>query len=125
MSVTDEHPVYVSDDGQTWRQLAGVSSSFDIVRSLYSITFDLTTTRWLKVVNFGVNSEPSFITELQAFHHTLVAPGGARDGEMQTYGSVLAVLYRPLQRLSMCGVRPAARRRSLPRSSGRSTPPAS
>ena len=92
---------YVSDDGQLWRPMADVTSSFDATRSLYSVTFPLTTARWFKVVNFGVNAEASFITELQFLYHARVVPGAGRNGEQGTYNAAVSVNYRPAKNLTL------------------------
>jgi len=92
---------YVSDDGQLWRPLGGVQNTFDDSRSLYSITFDPVLARWVKVVNFGVNSEPAFVTEIQGFSHRIVPAGGGRSGEQQTWNGALTVAVRPIQRLNV------------------------
>ncbi len=92
---------YISEDGLLWRPLPGVTSSFDDIRSLYSITFEPVLARWLKVVNFGVNSEATLVTEAQAFFHRIVAPGGGRNGDQQSWNAGLALSFRPFRRLTL------------------------
>ncbi|GEM_PF-2458978 len=87
--------VYTSEDGQLWQQLSSASTAFNSALSLYSITFTLTTARWFKVVNFGVNAEPALITEVQAFYHTTIAAGGSHNGSQNNVNGSATITYQP------------------------------
>lgn len=92
---------YVSDDGVLWQPVLDAEATFDVTRSAYLVTFPLLTTRYAKVVSFGVNSERSFITELQAFYHVEVDPSAARNGEQQTYGATASIGFTPVKALKI------------------------
>lgn len=91
--------VYTSDDGSLWAQLGAVQVSYNAALSLYSITFPQTSSRWFKVVSFGVNSEETLVTELQAYYHTTIAPGGQRSGTQRFTNAMALVSYRPVKPL--------------------------
>lgn len=90
---------YVSDDGNVWRLIADAQTTFDGTRSAYLVTFPLLTTRWVQVVNFGVQSERCFITEAQAFYHVRIDPASARNGQQETRGATLALNAQPFENL--------------------------
>jgi hypothetical protein len=90
--------VYTSADGVLWAPLPDATSSFNNPLSLYSIVFPQTSSRWFKVVNFGVGSEPALVTEIQAYYHTLIAPGGQRAGTQQLYAGLATVSWQPVPR---------------------------
>lgn len=92
---------WISEDGVVWRPVSEVETNFDATRSAYVVTFPILTTRWIKVVSFGVNSERSFITELQAFYHVVVDPGSARNGQQQSYGAMLSASFRPTKNVKL------------------------
>jgi len=91
--------VYVSDDGQLWRSVPSARTSFNAPLSLYSIAFDLTTARWLKVVSFGVNADPTLVTEVQAYYHTTLAAGKTRNGTQDTYNGTTTLTFQPYKKL--------------------------
>src|SRR6185369_16882063 len=66
---------------------------------LYAVTFDLTTGRWFKVVNFGVNADQTFIAEIQAYYHTTVTPGKSRNGTQNTWTGTTTFTYQPIKTL--------------------------
>jgi hypothetical protein len=55
----------------------------------------------LKVVNFGVNADPTFLTEVQAFYHTQIAAGQKRQGQQNVYTSTFTVSARPVETLGV------------------------
>ena len=63
------------------------------------ITFPQTSSRWFKAVNFGLNSEETLVTEVQAYYHTLIAPGGQRSGTQRFTNGMAMVSYRPVKRI--------------------------
>jgi hypothetical protein len=63
-----------SQDGLRWTQLAGVTASFNDGLSAWQVAFESVATRFVKVVNFGVNSIDTQVTELQAFSHETFLP---------------------------------------------------
>lgn len=66
--------VYTSEDGSHWGLIEGARSSFDIAMSAYVVEFPESTARYFKVVNFGVNTIETFVTELQVFDTQITAP---------------------------------------------------
>jgi len=91
--------LYTSDDGQLWRAVTSAQTTFNAPLSLYAVTFDLTTGRWFKVVNFGVNADQTFIAEIQAYYHTTVTPGKSRNGTQNTYTGTTTFTYQPIKTL--------------------------
>jgi len=108
--------VYTSQDGLLWTPLpASALTSFDIALSLYSIAFDLQNGRWFKVVSFGVNAEPTFATEVQAWYHTSVAGGGSVRTDQRVYNATTNIAFRPTDRLTLSygGMIDATRQQAL------------
>ncbi len=91
---------YTSDDGQLWRLIPSASTTFNGPLSFYSISFTLTTGRWFKVVNFGVNADPTFITELQAYYHTTIPAGSSRNGSQNNFNSATTITFQPWKQLT-------------------------
>ena len=91
---------YTSQDGTIWTPLPS-TTTFNQALSLYSINFTVTLGRWFKVVSFGVNSEPTFITEVQAYYHAPINPGVSRQGNQNLYNALASVSYQPWQRLTL------------------------
>jgi hypothetical protein len=59
--------VYKSSDNIVWDQVASASSRYSIGFSRYEISFPMDTTRYVKVVNSGLNEVASvFVTEIEA-----------------------------------------------------------
>jgi hypothetical protein len=92
---------YSSQDGEIWTPLSGAQTTFSAPLSLYSIRFALTNSRWFKIVNFGVNGEETVVTEMQAYFHAEIAPGGERSSTQNFYVGTTNVNYQPLQRLRL------------------------
>jgi hypothetical protein len=67
--------VFWSRDGLLWTQVDGASASFDVGQSAWRILFPVTSTRFIKVVTFGVNTVDTQVTELQAFVTEPFRPG--------------------------------------------------
>jgi len=91
--------LYTSDDGQLWRAISSAQTTFNAPLSLYAVTFDLTTGRWFKVVNFGVNADQTLITEIQAYYHTIVTPGRSRNGTQNNWSGTSTFTYQPTKKL--------------------------
>jgi len=91
--------LYTSDDGNLWRVISPALTTFNAPLSLYSVTFALTPGRWFKVVNFGVNADATLITEVQAYYHTVITPGKARNSTQNTYSGTTTFAYQPLKKL--------------------------
>ena len=90
--------VYESQDGDIWTAVAS-QTTFNAPLSLYVVSFQQVSGRWLKVVNFGVNAEATFVTEVQGFYHTALRPGEHRRGDQSGFNTNATVTYRPVQRL--------------------------
>ena len=90
--------VYQSQDGDIWTSVAS-QTTFNAPLSLYDVSFQQVSGRWLKVVNFGVNAEATFVTEVQGFYHTALRPGEHRRGDQSGLSTNATITYRPLQRL--------------------------
>lgn len=91
---------YTSDDGMSWRLLTS-QVSFNAALSYYSVSFDAIDTRWVKVVNFGVNAEPTFVTELQAFYHRTIAAGEKRRGSQDGFNASTSITGKPAERVTL------------------------
>lgn len=88
---------YTSQDGLTWTPLVA-QTTFSAPLSLYSVRFDLTNSRWFKVVNFGVNAEQAAVTEVQAFFHAGIVPGGERSSTQNFYVATAGITLQPVKR---------------------------
>ena len=86
--------VYTSQDGDVWTAVES-STSFNAALSLYAVEFRQISGRWLKIVNFGVNSEATFVSEVQANYHTTLRPGEHRRGNQTGYSGNATIVYRP------------------------------
>lgn len=93
--------VYTSQDGQLWTPVPQSQTTFMSALSLYSITFDLTSSRWFKVVNFGVNLEETFVTEIQAYYHTAIGAGQTRSGNQNLWSATTTVSAQPSTKLAV------------------------
>jgi hypothetical protein len=87
---------YWSQDGLRWTQLGGVSATFNDGLSAWQVGFDPVVARFVKVVNFGVNTIDTQVTELQGFFHETFMPDKTLVSSTvrQTFGLNLA--GRPL-----------------------------
>jgi hypothetical protein len=72
--------VYTSGEGLDWVPAPGETPAVHFIASLsaYEVTFRKTTSRFFKVVNFGTNTIPTFVTEVQAFFHVSLGADVAR-----------------------------------------------
>lgn len=93
--------VYVSEDGINWAPVANASSRFDVPPSLYVVTFDETTTRWVKVVSFGLHFEKVFVTEFQAFNVTHFEDASGRDGTSDLRTGFVAATFVPVRNVTI------------------------
>lgn len=93
--------VYTSTDGFIWTQIPSVTSSFNGPQSYYTVSFTLDLKRFYKVVNFGVNSEATFVTEVQGYYHTTIAPGTTRNTDQDNYIGALSTWVQPTKKLSL------------------------
>lgn len=90
--------LYGSEDGQLWTPILS-DTTWNAPLSYYGVTFDLSTARWFKVVNFGVNVEATLVTELQAYSHRDLGPEGRRTGTQDQYNATTTVSYQPTRNL--------------------------
>jgi hypothetical protein len=73
--------VYASADGVRWTLVAaGASTVFSAVLSQYEIRFPPTVSQFFKVVNIGVNTVDTQVTEMQLLADTTFLPGGEVSG---------------------------------------------
>jgi len=93
--------VYTSEDGQLWTPLLSAHSSFDVAVSYYSVLFDATRSRWFKVVTFGVNPEPVFVTEMQAYFHRTLPSGQNRTTNQRLFTGQTGLSVTPVRRLAI------------------------
>jgi len=63
-----------SYDGKIWTQIQS-SAFFDAALSRYVVGFAPSEGRYFKIVNFGVNDIPTFVTEIVAIIHAAFVPG--------------------------------------------------
>lgn len=93
--------VYTSLDGIRWTpHLAGVTTTFDSVRSLYEVVFESVDTQWIKVVSFGAAPQPVLVTETQALFHRVVG-ASENDTEYRTLVSNAAVYFTPVRSVTL------------------------
>jgi hypothetical protein len=59
--------VYWSQDGTRWVQVVEAAAAYDLGNSAYFVEFPPTNARFFKVVNFGLNTVDTLVTELQTF----------------------------------------------------------
>lgn len=90
--------LYSSEDGILWTPQSS-QTTFNATLSLYSVTFTQATGRWFKIVNFGVNADPTFVSEVQAFYHTAIRV--PRSGFQNYYNGMATVTLQPVQRFLM------------------------
>ena len=91
--------VYTSSDGQLWTPLIS-DTTFSNPLSLYSVTFEQTTARWFKVVNFSVNIDATLVSEVQAYYHTVIAAGQRRTGRQNSYSASTTIAVQPIDRVA-------------------------
>jgi hypothetical protein len=88
--------VYVSADGIAWGPVAGgAATAFNAATSLYEVTFAPTASRFFKVLNFGVNSTDTQVTEIEAFFHTTFSPNERRRTNILLTTGTATLLGRP------------------------------
>lgn len=94
--------VYASSDGINWELVtANASASFISSLSYFEITFARTTARFLKVVNFGVNTAESLVAEMEVFRHTLIASGEPKESTFLNQSGTLNITARPFSKLAL------------------------
>ena len=91
---------YISQDGVVWTLVPSATTAFNPTLSLYSVTFPQTPARWFKVVNFGVNSDATFVTELVAFLHRRLLAGASRNATQTNYNGGTAINFQATRKLS-------------------------
>lgn len=88
--------VYVSADGLSWNPAAGgAATAFSPPMSLYEVTFVPATSRYFKVVNFGVNTTDTQLTEIESFFHTAFAPRETRRTNILLTSGTASVAGKP------------------------------
>lgn len=94
--------VYRSQDGLDWTPISGgATTRFDPVQSLYEVTFERTTSRWFKLINFGLAPTPAFVTELQAVDHTTFSAKEVRRTNVLQTSFTASVSLRPVDRVTV------------------------
>lgn len=93
--------VYSSVDGLRWIPVDGVVGAFDPEVSAYIIGFNPTPARLFKIVNFGVNTIETFVTELQSFAHEAFRPNETLTSSTLNQGLQLNVRGTPWTKLNM------------------------
>lgn len=96
-----EWDVYVSDDGVTWAPVGSATSRFDGALSTFVVSFEEATTRWVKVVSFGLHFERVYATELQAFNVTFFKDATGRDGTQDVKSGFVSLSVVPVRRLTV------------------------
>ena len=93
--------VWVSQDGTRWIQVDEALARFDLGLSTYLVDFRPTVGRYFKVVNFGVNTVETLVTELQTFAAAPVSGATKRESNAlrQTVG--LSGMWRPWEKLQL------------------------
>lgn len=93
--------VYVSQDGTRWVQVDGALGRFDLGLSAYLVDFRPTVGRYFKVVNFGVNTVPTLVTELQTFLTAQVSAEQTVVSHAIRQAFSLQGAWRPLEPLQL------------------------
>ena len=89
--------VYVSTDGLSWTPVTGgAATAFNATLSLYEVTIAPAASRYFKVINFGVNSTDTQVTEIEAFFHTAFAPHENRRTNVLLTTGTASLLGRPV-----------------------------
>jgi hypothetical protein len=97
-----EWNVYVSSDALDWTPLSGgAQTRFDPARSLYEVTFERSSTRFLKVVNLGVNVLETELVEVQAFDHLPGEPGERLETDLRIASAHASLTARPAEWLAV------------------------
>jgi hypothetical protein len=78
---------YVSQDGHRWIPVDGALYAFDRALSTYIVDFLPTVGRYFKIVNFGVNTVETLVTEIETF-----VQAGVRPAQTQTSHAVRQTL---------------------------------
>lgn len=91
--------VWTSTDGVIWVAAPGATTTFNRTLSRYEVRFSQVTARWFKVVNFGVNTEVTQVTELQIFDLQVFDTRPARSGTDSILMGLGSVQFRPVRRL--------------------------
>jgi hypothetical protein len=91
--------VYASADGVRWARLEGALAVFSESMSAYVVTFTPTTARYFKVVNFGVNTVDTLVTELQVFGHEAIRPNETLVSSVVRQGLAVLASGRPWSKL--------------------------
>jgi hypothetical protein len=90
--------VYISSDNQSWVQITGVVSRFDVNLLRYELEFPETTARYFKAVNLLPNSQPVVaVTEMRAFLAVQAIATNERDSD--SYRVTLFSNFNPHERV--------------------------
>lgn len=91
---------YSSVDGARWTPVDVTSATFDPSLSAWEILITPTDSRYFKVVNFGVNTLATLVTELKVFQHVAFAPGQVRSSSQGAETATLGLSATPARWLS-------------------------
>jgi hypothetical protein len=77
--------VYVSGEGLDWTPVLGGETTVAFIASLsaYEVRFPKVNSRFYKIVSFGTNTIPTYVTEVQAFYHVALAGQQTRQTKLK------------------------------------------
>ena len=94
--------VYTSVDRVKWAPLAvAATTTFSDAKSAYVASFPAAASRYVKLVNFGVNSVATEITEIQAFYQSPFGPEETRITELRSGYANASLTAQPLPGLNL------------------------
>lgn len=94
--------VYASEDGVLWNLVAASAPTvFNAVLSQYEIRFPPTASQFFKVVNIGVNTLDTQVTEMQLVTDTTFLPGRDASGTFLSQTGNLTAEGKPLKSLTL------------------------
>lgn len=94
--------VYNSSDGILWTLVAaGASTTFNSTVGRYEITFPTTAAQFFKVMNLGVNTVETLVTEIQIFGQDTFAIDEKKKGTTLVQTGNLTTVFKPIQRVTL------------------------
>lgn len=94
--------IYAGSDGINW-ELVTANAAASFIQSLgyFEITFARTAARFLKVVNFGVNTAESLVTEMEVFRQTPSASAEPKKSTFLNQNGTLNMTARPFSKVAL------------------------
>ena len=94
--------VWTSTDQIRWTPLFGaVSTTFVNVLSRYDVTFPATTSRYFKIVSFGLAPTDARVTEVQAIQHKTFSDNRTETTDLRLATENAVLTYRPFSGMAL------------------------